>query len=239
VIIGVLGDTGACKTGLLTHFAHDFHLLGGVPYANYHLLFPYTHIDALEPLLKQKYDMHGKLFCLDEVWLTADSREHGRPSNKMMSAFILQARKKRGNVIYTEQDYMQVDARIRKNTTYFIEPVVIARRHYMPGDRMIEGKTGLPYIVRANYFNKRMEYLFRNYFVVDKAISLYDTYETQGGLTIVDMPALMTKYRGFQGSKEELFSCLLNEDYKDGSVSKNELKSTATYLFFKLRKQQD
>jgi len=64
------------------------------------------------------FNLKSGIVCLDEFWLTMDSRKFAQ--NIEMSEWALQARKKRLLVFYTTQTMNQVDNRVRQITDWWI-----------------------------------------------------------------------------------------------------------------------
>jgi len=114
MLIGIVGKMGTGKTLSMTMFAeylyYKFHI---EIYSNYLLANAYK-IEKQTDLWKIK----NGIICLDEVWLTLDSRLWA--NNVSLTRWINQTRKKRVIVFYTSQHISQVELRMRNATDILI-----------------------------------------------------------------------------------------------------------------------
>lgn len=108
--------------------------LGNLPInANYHLFEPlkYNHINGFADLEKCKFSLIG----LDEFWIWCDSRRALTPGNIKFSTKMLQSRKTVNHIVYSVQDFSQIDKRIRNITELFIM-VEMLHKEKLPENKM-------------------------------------------------------------------------------------------------------
>jgi hypothetical protein len=133
-ITAFLGALGSGKTLGLTWLALRYYTHKWDIYANFHLFkINYTYI---EPEIEKKeskkksgdelielIDGISKGFmALDEVWLMLDSRLSFSKQNRFIGKILLKSRKRKIDIGYTAQDFMQVEKRLRKITDYLVYP---------------------------------------------------------------------------------------------------------------------
>lgn len=116
MLVGIMGKMGSGKTLSQTILATYLHLKTKVPvFANYTLYgLPYTRINSLKELWK----LDNAIICLDEIWLSMDSRLW--KDNVAVTRFINQTRKKKLTVFFTTQHIKQVELRTRNATDILI-----------------------------------------------------------------------------------------------------------------------
>jgi hypothetical protein len=119
VIVGFIGELGTGKTLSMTWFAENkFHKHKIPVYANY----GFKH---RKQFLKKPDDMKNlKNGCiaLDEVWLWLDSRAFMKKQNKFLSGILLKSRRRGLDILYTAQDFSQVEKRLRNITDILVYP---------------------------------------------------------------------------------------------------------------------
>jgi GTPase SAR1 family protein len=119
-ITAVLGQRGSGKTLFMTYLAHQYHKEGKKIYANYELLkIPFKKItfEELATLPDWLYD--GVVF-LDEIHIGADSYEVFKKSNKMITTFATQLRKRRITLYYSTQVFKMATKRLRDQTNFLL-----------------------------------------------------------------------------------------------------------------------
>jgi len=121
-IIAFVGQLGAGKTLAMTYMTINNHLiLGKTIYSNYHLKrVPYIPVTSLS----QIDEMRDGIFSADELWSWVDSRTTRSKSNRMISKIALVARKRGVDILYTAQNFHQMEKRIRDITNIVIKPVL-------------------------------------------------------------------------------------------------------------------
>lgn len=124
VLVAIVGELGAGKTLGLTHVLKKRYDEGKTIYANYHLnndVFDnYEYVESTD----QINEMREGVFGGDELWLWLDSRESARGKNKFISSILIKSRKRDIDILYTTQNFMQIDIRIRRVTDFVIEPIL-------------------------------------------------------------------------------------------------------------------
>lgn len=155
MLVGIMGKMGTGKTLSMSILASYLARATKAPlYANYGLEGAET-IESLNELDK----LEGGILCLDELWLSMDSRMW--KDNVRVSHWVNQTRKKRVIVFYTTQHIRQMEMRVRNATDILIVCEKKGQEHHL---------TFLDYQYRA--IGKR--------FVIGDArrfYSLYDTFE--------------------------------------------------------------
>lgn len=174
VIYGIFGDVGSGKTLTMTKYAYFHYLMGYNIYSNYTLAFPHKKIDAefLKDVAKGEIDdFEGKnAFFLHEFDVWIDSRSSMKESNKIISYFIKQVRKKRIKLFYDCQIYETVDVRLRRLTKKKIECESRELQIYK-NDKHVK----IVVIYNSLYINNKR--VFTKRFVGNKYFGLYDTFE--------------------------------------------------------------
>ena len=90
-------------------------------YANYHLTkIPYTPID-FKTLATLPDDLYDAVVFLDEIQVGADAYEIFKRSNKAITTFATQLRKRRITLYYSTQVFTMATKRLRQQTNYIIE----------------------------------------------------------------------------------------------------------------------
>jgi GTPase SAR1 family protein len=119
-ITAVLGQRGSGKTLFMTYLAHKYHSEGKKIFSNYELKkIDFTHItyEELAELPEWLYD--GVVF-LDEIHMGADSYEVFKKSNKMITTFATQLRKRRITLYYSTQVFKMATKRLRDQTNFLL-----------------------------------------------------------------------------------------------------------------------
>ena len=117
----VLGARGSGKTLFMTSLAYAYHKEGKKIYANYHLIdIPYKHI-TFEELAALPAELNDAIVLLDEIQIGADAYEVFKKSNKMITVFATQLRKRKITLYYSTQVFTMVTKRLRQQTNYIIQ----------------------------------------------------------------------------------------------------------------------
>lgn len=122
----ILGELGAGKTLTLTWMGFRNFQKGRKIYSNYGLAFEYEPVNSTEDI----GNMFQGMFLGDELWLWLDSRESKQKVNKIRSGILLKSRKRDLDILYTAQDFSQIDKRIRRVTDYIIIPQLMRNNQW-------------------------------------------------------------------------------------------------------------
>ena len=157
MLVGIMGKMGTGKTLTQTILSNYLHIKTKVPiYANYTLKkVPYTHITSL----KELWNINNGIVCLDEIWLSMDSRMW--KDNVQVTRFINQTRKKKITLFFTTQHIKQVEMRVRNATD-----ILIYCEHKPEGHWL--------YFIDYQYGEIGRKYLLTNR---ERFFDLYDTFE--------------------------------------------------------------
>jgi hypothetical protein len=116
MIYGFFGDIGSGKTLSMTRYGYYYHLAGCDVYSNYGLSFDHTKIDMdfMLSIVEEDKDFgENTVFLMDEFDMWADSRSSMKKTNKIISYFVKQVRKKNIRLLYATQQKHLIDKRIR------------------------------------------------------------------------------------------------------------------------------
>ena len=121
-IFCVLGDRGAGKTCLMTRMAYHYSKIDGLKiYSNFHLKdIPYTPISFAQLAQLPDY-LYNAIVLLDEIQIGADAYEIFKRSNKAITKFATQLRKRKITLYYSTQVFTMATKRLRQQTNYIIE----------------------------------------------------------------------------------------------------------------------
>ena len=113
MIVGLQGGLGSGKTiGMVRYLYKDNAVYGRPVYANFWLGFKYNKLNIKE-LLNNKIDLHNVSIGIDELTVFADCRSS--ISNRLISYFVLQTRKRNVCLYFTTQDFGMIDKRIMRH----------------------------------------------------------------------------------------------------------------------------
>ena len=221
-VYGVIGNIGSGKTLFLTAMAYEEWKIKTNIYANYNLRFEFEKF-CLNKEIQREND-NDNFFVLDELWLSMDSRESNKDSNKIFTKALLQSRKWggksiRNDVLYSTQSFSQIDVRTRRITSLLFAPTTLYDDY------------GKPFALKV-YYNKWVTdipfFPHRNWFIVelwDDDIYIPDLFDTSEILESMDTgeseirDRYIDKYVGWTGKKKDLTTCLLYEDKLDKGVA--------------------
>ena len=199
MIIGIVGYAGDGKT--LLSVIYTTHLIYGNPVnkngkivSKYQLItnirsLKIPHIDFEQNFLKIIKDIDSKpyevnvqprLLVIDEIQNYLDSRRSMRNFNIEFSQEFFQIRKKGFDCIYTLQDYMSLDARIRRITQFLLLPTY---------DKY---KKEFFITITDNRLNNLG---YKQFKISDMWYQMYNTYEKITG-NVVNPKDSMTKIKG-------------------------------------------
>lgn len=112
MIVGIFGNMGSGKTLIMSVLGTALHLLHDCPlYANYELKNA-KKIGGIKELL----GIEDGVVCLDEFWITMDSRNWKDNRQRFLTQWVNQTRKKNLLIFYTTQAMSQIELRIRNGT---------------------------------------------------------------------------------------------------------------------------
>ena len=161
-IIGVVGNLGDGKTisgvSILAFYTELNKVLGN----NRSILtnVPLTIEHEFLQFFEQLEDREDTTLFLDEIHLSADSREWHKKSNYFTTNITMDVRKLKNKFIYTSQYANQVEKRVRQLTTLWIKP------------RCIHGLI-FDLILADTYLNSDYEHITLN---LDPLKNIYDTH---------------------------------------------------------------
>lgn len=119
-ITAILGQRGSGKTLFMTYLAHQYHAEGKKIFSNFQLKkIPYTPITFSELAKLPEWLYDGVVF-LDEIHIGADSYEVFKKSNKMITTFATQLRKRRITLFYSTQVFKMATKRLRDQTNFLM-----------------------------------------------------------------------------------------------------------------------
>jgi len=136
--MAVTGVTGCGKTlAMVFLMLRNYVLKNRRIFSNFHF-----HRDPIIAFLSQYYErdffdyeyiedssqmekLRDGVFFGDELWSWLDSRMSGKPSNRTKSIFLLKLRKRGVDVIYSCQMIHTMEKRIRENTEFEAEPILV------------------------------------------------------------------------------------------------------------------
>ena len=118
MIVGIQGGLGSGKTLLMTRYLVKDFWSGRSVVANYGLRKIDYSVLNMSDLLNKEVDLQDVSVGIDEFTVFADCRTS--MSNKLITYFILQTRKRNVCLYYTTQDFGMLDKRILRHTHLFI-----------------------------------------------------------------------------------------------------------------------
>ena len=116
----VLGQRGSGKTLFMTYLAHQYHAEGKKIYANFTLYDIPFHYITFQKLAELPDELTNAIVFLDEIQIGADAYEVFKKSNKMITIFATQLRKRKITLYYSTQVFKMVTKRLRLQTNYII-----------------------------------------------------------------------------------------------------------------------
>ena len=122
MIIGIIGKMGSGKTLTMVLLAYIMQKSGKRLKTNFDINI--THEKITKSDIKAYGDGKGQeiretVLCLDEVQTMLDCRTSSK--NRIMTYFILQTRKRGVDILYTTQQFFNVEKRLRENTNMILE----------------------------------------------------------------------------------------------------------------------
>jgi ABC-type uncharacterized transport system ATPase subunit len=172
MIVGIIGKMGSGKTLTMTLLAYIMQQSGKNIRTNFNINFPHqimTKADITNYGKGQGQEIQNTVLCLDEVQTILDCRTSNK--NRVMTYFILQTRKRGVDILYTSQQFFNVEKRLRENTNILLECTPVKK----------EGTKTLEYI-HIDVIEYHGREIFSpiktiNLKVSDKIYKLYDTYQ--------------------------------------------------------------
>jgi len=116
----VLGQRGSGKTLFMTYLAHQYHKEGKKIYSNFTLKDIQYNPITFEKLASLPDELTDAVVFLDEIQIGADAYEVFKRSNKMITVFATQLRKRHITLYYSTQVFKMVTKRLRLQTNYII-----------------------------------------------------------------------------------------------------------------------
>jgi len=226
-VFGIVGTIGSGKTLLMTFFALLQHIQGTQIYANYKIIGVNSlSVESIEDILNVDKRAH-KIVLLDELWLTADSRNSMSNMAQFCAKSVLQSRKVKSDVYYTTQHLGQIDKRIRDITSLVYLPEIVGYYDNKPVAMNVN-------ICKPNLYGElsiikkfSIPLMYGDKFVCD----LYDTSEIVEEMDNPDniqTDALIEQYKDFVGTKSKLKSTIIVEG--KGKVKESLAGHVANYI---------
>lgn len=235
LIVGIFGELGCGKTLLLSLLGKYFYDLGYRIYANYHFALAHELITDLNQL-KNIDIKYNSVFLFDELYVSADARQHGTEQNIELSKWILQSRKKKVSLFYTAQYIRLVEQRIRMITQILLKPEIVAYNidntpAYMLVDKYLRDITGYAYPQGKILVNLNLS----------EIVNLYDTSEIVTKVNIESkydeiIKSFLEKYANAEKLKKRDITSILTFEYK---LPLNRAMILSNYLLMKIKKQND
>ena len=184
MIIGIAGFGGSGKTLLAVGVARYLQLNGYKVITNI-LSYKYRDYDLITELPEVMTNIRKnpdeikikRIALIDEIQNILDSRDSMHTSNKRLSRLIFQLRKARIDLIYTLQDYLSVDIRLRRITERVLFP------EYDEIDNLL----------KITITDKNGTYIGHSKVKINpKLYELYDTYEFLDIDTNIDLEDMFT-----------------------------------------------
>ena len=224
MIVLYSGNLGSGKTLAMSICLYLNYLLGSMAYANYTITgYPVERIKNTFAL--KSMNKIWKSFALDEFYLDADSRQSGTSKNLAMTRKVLQFRKRHIDTFISSQNIRAIDTRIRDLVGMIVFPETIF-------------SDGYPIYVNCYYStNKRIHFedwsliqklpCFQLPVVIEETnFNVAENYDTDELVESMDLEEgdiikeLISKYKGFDGSKTDLKSILnMEHGYVAGKAS--------------------
>jgi hypothetical protein len=201
--------------------------------ANFHLKYPYEFIENIQQLRDLELGPK-RLILVDEAWASGmDSRTPGSKTNILFSKFLLQARKKKANVLHSNQLKRQLDVRLRENTSVMLIPNItmslIEATGKLTTDAPDPDRGIVPYMMNIRFHDRWLNYMdYQDFYMVYPCHLLYETNEVIDETRAIDYEALKKKYWDYQGSKNGLISLL--RFHEKPPVDPKDARSFADYL---------
>jgi hypothetical protein len=226
--MGIVGNLGCGKTIMMTTMGYMMVNSGYNVYANYHLNFPYTYIDSVDILDLIEKSNNKNVLLLDELWISADSRQTQQDRNIIISRAIAQSRKKKCMVFYTVQWISQIESRIKTLTNMLFHPKIF-----------LADKDGVPIALKVSAYYREimgdLEYIKDFYLYTYGIHKMYDTaeiIEPAKDVRLLKFIKLYDKEKYSSLRKSELFSIILLDNR---SLTKSDAQTIVDYISAKAK----
>lgn len=173
MIIAIVGSIGSGKTLMMTYLLSQYHKKGMDIITNYRLKIPHKLVNR--EIIKNYADANTPLkdcvLGLDEAQILLDCRTSYK--NILISYFILQTRKRKVLCLYTTQNFLNVEKRLREQTDYILQCTPVYEK--VNGEKRL---LAVKILITQYYGHDRYKDLRRLVFRHPERIyPLYDTYE--------------------------------------------------------------
>lgn len=123
MIIGFIGNMGSGKTLSMVRRAYQKFRKGYTIYSNIELNFPHNSytIDDIIAYADSGKRFYKSIWLLDEAHIFMDSRNSASKKSKLLSYWILQTRKADIELLFTTQNFFQIDIRLRNMCDDIVE----------------------------------------------------------------------------------------------------------------------
>ncbi len=143
--------------------------INDVPYTRLNSLMDIVDVAQKQPKFDDLKHIHTvSIFCIDELSSLLNSRQFATNLNFDVIASLLQCRKSSSKLLYTAQNFVEVDALIRRNTHYIVD--CRKRWRFMFG--MVFDAKDVEYALNPNLCNPIADY---GWFVRNSDYKAYDT----------------------------------------------------------------
>ena len=184
MIICFIGNMGGGKTLSMTNALFKSHKDKHKVISNYTLNFKHDvlSMDLLKSYHTSNKQIENSSFGIDEAHIFLDSRNFMSKSNKIISYFLLQTRKRGIKAYLSFQKYNQIDIRIRQNASFLVD----CESYELIGNKLYLLTEGEPIFSQDNVWIKQTWFksdkdvnwkLHKK--VMLKASDLYNKYNTK------------------------------------------------------------
>lgn len=180
IIIMILGSQGSGKSLFGVKQLYEAYKKGLSCYCNFHVTFPHELL-KFDDIINCR--LHDAVVVIDECMLWGlDSRSHGSAEAKAItSSFLMQCRKRNVTLYLISQTQFQVDARCRRNSSYYI--ICTKYLYDESNKRLVEAiqqknyKKNVPQVIKCEWIDLSSGDDRATYFYANKYFSLYRTDE--------------------------------------------------------------
>ena len=168
-VINIEGDVGSGKTLIATYMASDDEIKNDRPiYSNYKLNLS-NYIELFPETLNELEDKTA-LVLIDEAYIWLESRTSGKEINRYLTYILFQLRKRKLDIILTNQLLETIDTRFRQMRNFQIECERIGQRDNPTGFRYSIAEVNVKKPKKAKKFTMPVSFARTIY-------PLFDTYE--------------------------------------------------------------
>lgn len=211
-VTGLCGGLGSGKTLRLSALLFEEYKKGRKVFCNYNLEFPHTLVNPLD-LINGLFDdeLNDSACGFTEAYTFLDSRYSGSESNRYITYFLLQSRKRKVKFYYDAQMIGSVDVRLRgiTNTIYNCKKIL---KDYNKDREEIDNIIGFVYDVYQDDGTNWIETLS-----IDDALKYFKIYNTRD--------ILLPQYLQPQASFDDIVETFENSGTRDIFISMIRVKN--------------